>query len=513
MANKPIRIGGTLYPSQEWYDENVAKKTNTPNTPNTPTTLKPTSTEVGDSPLPKEEAMKGVEEAFQTSSPEQEAALKKVRESFFPDETPDLSDGETPKFNIQEPESPVDAAQRILDTSAVDAELAKIQAERDKRTKDYEDRIKELQEEKRSWAEKASDFIKGRSVEERQEELMEEYKIPEYMEEASGALLQAKELQQRAISLGEQRDASISAVSQQSIATPFISRQESKIREDYDRRISTVSAMAGVHSAYAQAVQGQVSQARGLVSDIVQAYTYDTELELNRINMFMDLNSEEIGMLDRDYQNALQETQRYWKNRLQTQRADKEAVMNLMLQYPKAGVSIEDTPQEAAQKAAQWSESQIYSPDWQLRTVGDTLYRVDPQTGALEPLAEGESKTAKEELISDIMAGVPYEQALIYYGEDLSKSYIDDMFSGLGRGEDILREPGDLYGYEFNKEGKLVKKPTQEDIRKAEEEAEEREAERERIERMNLLQRIGYKTGKWVDESANSILQFITGKK
>jgi len=109
----------------------------------------------------------------------------------------------------------------------------------------------------------------------------------------------------------------------------------------------------------------------------------------------MDLNSDEISMLDRDYQNALQETQRYWENRLITQRADKNTVMESMVDYPKAGISIDDTPQEAAQKAAKWAKEDP-EKDWQVVTVGDTLYRVDPQTGKSELMIAGEAEEEGE---------------------------------------------------------------------------------------------------------------------
>ena len=266
------------------------------------------------------------------------------------------------ELKVEEPESPIQDAQHLLDELTPEAQLAQMEADRQRQMEELKVEEQKLLEERRGLVDKASDFMKGRTTEERVKDLQEEYEVSPMMKEARGALSQALEFQQRAIGLTEQRDAAVAAVGQQAISTPFLNRQEARVAENYDRRIASMSAMAGAQSSYAQAVQGQVSQARALIGDIVNAYTYDTQLELDRINMFMDLNKEEIEMLDRDYQNALQESQRYWENQLKEEKAESEAKLEMMATSEgQANITLNDTLEEAMEKYGNWTGTQIPS--------------------------------------------------------------------------------------------------------------------------------------------------------
>jgi len=342
---------------------------------------------------------------------------------------------EQPELKIEEPESPVKDAQHLLDELTPQSQLAQMEVDRQRQMEEFQKEQQQLLEERKGLVDKASDFMKGRTTEDKVKDLQEEFEVSPMMEEARGALSQALEFQQRAIGLTEQRDAAMAAVGQQAISTPFLNRQEARIAENYDRRISSMSAMAGAQSAYAQAVQGQVSQARALIGDIVNAYTYDTKLELDRINMFMDLNKEEIGMLDRDYQNALQQSQRYWENQLNEEKAEREAVLNLMLSHTDAGITVNDTLEDAVQKSAQWLNIQ---PDQDVRslmaqfpTAG--IQESDSFTQAINKIAKWEATTEEKIDIGDYFS--PQEQReLRREGIDLTTS------EGLREGMRRIRE-------------------------------------------------------------------------
>jgi len=271
-----------------------------------------------------------------------------------------------PTLKVEEPESPVKPAQHILDSITPESRLAEYEAERQRQMEEWQKRQDELMKDQRTRADEAAKVIDERKTEPLVRDLQEEYRVQQTLEQERQALSQALELQRRAITMVEQRDAAIAALGQQAIATPFISGQQARIAESFDRRISSMAALAGAQSAYAQALQGNVSQARALIGDIVDAYTYDTQLELSKINMFMDLNRDEINMLDKNYQNALKESQRYWENQLQQEQSEREAVLNLMLQYPQAGVGLDDTVAQAVQKTSQWLGIQ---PDQDVRSL------------------------------------------------------------------------------------------------------------------------------------------------
>lgn len=272
----------------------------------------------------------------------------------IPGETPAQTIEPAPELKIPETKSPIEPAQHILDTVTPESRLAQMEADRQRQMEEWQTRQEELMKDQRAKAGEAAKVMEERKVTPVLEEQMEKFKVDETLEQERQALGQALELQRRAIMMVEQRDAAIAALGQQAIATPFISGQQARIAESYDRRIASTAALAGAQSAYAQALQGNISQARALIGDVVNAYTYDTQLELGKIEMFMDLNREEIGMLDKSYQNALKESQRYWENQLAEEKAEKEAIMNLMIQYPQSGVGLEDSIEDAVRKTSQW---------------------------------------------------------------------------------------------------------------------------------------------------------------
>lgn len=274
---------------------------------------------------------------------------------------------EPPILKVEEPESPIEPAQKILDTITPQTRLEQIEKERQDRIDTLKTERETVKEERTSLVDKLKDFFTGReSTEDIIKKEMETFGVTKQLEQQRQIFGEISQLQQTAMGLLESRDASITALGQMAVATPFISGQQARVAESYDRRISTLSAFIGAKSAYAEAIAGNINQARALIGDIVNAYTYDTQLELNRISMFLDLNRDEISMLDTEYQNALNESQRYWENKLAEERSEREAVLNLSLSYLEAGISLDDDLETALEKTKQWTGIQ---PDADVRSL------------------------------------------------------------------------------------------------------------------------------------------------
>ena len=274
---------------------------------------------------------------------------------------------EPPILKVEEPESPIEPAQKILDTITPQTRLEQLEEERQSRMDELEKEKEVVKEERTSLVDKLKDYFVSREPTEdiiRKE--MDAFGITKQLEQQRQIFQEITQLQQTATTLIEGRDAAITALGQMAVATPFISGQQARVAESYDRRISTVSALIGAKSAYAEAVAGNINQARAFIGDIVNAYTYDTQLELNRISMFLDLNRDEISMLDTEYQNALNESQRYWENQLAEERAEREAVLNLSLSFLEAGISLDDSLEDALEKTKQWT---MIQPDAGVRSL------------------------------------------------------------------------------------------------------------------------------------------------
>ncbi len=152
----------------------------------------------------------------------------------------------------------------------------------------------------------------------------------------------------------QDRAAALSAVSQMNISTPFLRGEQARVQEAFDRREASLAATLGAETAYTQALSGMQDQARANIGMIVNAFTYDTELELRRIEQFQQLNREEIAELDRDIVDSINETRRYWEDQLNQERTERQSVLKMMINYTQSGIQPEDSLEDAATKLAQW---------------------------------------------------------------------------------------------------------------------------------------------------------------
>ena len=365
-------------------------------------------------------------------------------------------------LRIEQPE--VDYSyQNILDKITPDTRLAQIEEERNREIQRIEAQQQAAREEQKTLKDKLTDWVSGRKTEDVVRSEMDEWKVMETLDLQRQAFADIQELNQKAIGMIEARDAAIAALGQMTIATPFITGQQARVAEAYDRRISSMSALIGAKSAYAEALSGNMNVARGFINDIVNAYTFDTKLEFDRITMFLDINRDEIRALDISYQNAFSESQRYWENRLNTEKEERRIIMELSLNYLGANINYDDKLEDAVKKAREFALTQpnedvkklmmaypqagIKTTDdletavrkvsalpaeggkWETRTIGNNLYRVNAITGEVEPLLEGGNVDQNEiERWADMVEqGLLYERVKDVDGKNITTIRWDKM--------------------------------------------------------------------------------------
>jgi len=166
---------------------------------------------------------------------------------------------EAPKLTIPEPEvgvSPPESSQRIIDTTPqqwfTDQE-AKRQQELDRLAAERE----KADAERKSLIEKVGDFFTGReSTEDKLRREREAMGMQEMLQQQQATISEIQRLRESAIALLEQRDASLSVGGQMGIETAFMTREQARIAEAYDRRISSITAREGSQLALFQAQQG-----------------------------------------------------------------------------------------------------------------------------------------------------------------------------------------------------------------------------------------------------------------
>jgi len=231
--------------------------------------------------------------------------------------------------------------------------------------------------------------------------------VQEQLTKQQQQLTKIEELSNTATQLIEQRDTAIGLIGQQGIETPFIKGQQARIAENYDRRISTTTEHLGTQTALYEAQQGQIQQALGMVDQIVDAYTYDTQMELQKATMFLDLNREELNELGSEYTQLFQESQRHWENQLEEEKSEREAVLNLMLQHHDAGITPDDSVEDAVRKSSKWLGVQ---PDADVRELMAQF--------PMAEIEESDTFTQAVNKISKLHAEQPPESPKVFGGQD-----------------------------------------------------------------------------------------------
>jgi len=348
-----------------------------------------------------------------------------------------------PKLKMPEPTSDITAAQRIQDT-APSQWLAEQQTRLQQEAEEAKKGRDTAMEERKGLTDQLKDFFTGReTAEDKLRGTMDEFGVTDMNARMTTQIEQIQATQLHLNDLTTQRDGALMALGQQGIATPFITGQQARVAQAYDSRINSAAAKMGAETAYLQAQQGLLQNAMSMVGQIVDAFTYDTKMELDKYSMFLDLNKEEIGMMDVEYQRALEGQQRYWEMRYEEERADRTFVLNNMLQFGEAGISHTDSPEQAVNKINNWIRTQPTPVDIELRTIGKQLYQVvtDPNTGEVtttllaEDMSQFDLEAFKGQITSERqleLAGYQSQLRMVEAGYKEQLKRETDIIRGVG---------------------------------------------------------------------------------
>ena len=283
----------------------------------------------------------------------------------LPGQAPDSVQPRTPDQVIQQPTQPFqlpdidpdatpafEAAQRVMDATP-ETMLAQFEAQRMQQVERDRAQRDELTDERRRLAgEQARVIEDAPSREAMVREEQERLGVPQLLEEQKIALEEIRGLRQQAVNLEEQKAEALATSEGRKAPIGFIRGEQARVAETFDRRIATVSARMGAETAALEATQGMVSQARALVSDVVEAATFDTQMELKRIQGFREVNQQELAELDQSIQRDLENSQRFWEQQLAQEQEEKTQAMKLMIDNPRAGITINDSLEKASEKAS-----------------------------------------------------------------------------------------------------------------------------------------------------------------
>jgi len=170
-------------------------------------------------------------------------------------------------------------------------------------------------------------------------------------------------LQQQIADITIQETAEIDRASQMGMSEGWLRRKETEIHNKYNKLKAPIATQLNAYAAQAQTLQGNLGMANQFANQAVQAATYDQEFEYNTIKAFMDLNNDFLQSLKADQRFYFTNALDIAKSNFDLARSDKSSVMNLMLQYPNAGITINDTIDSATSKASGWAGTQPITTD------------------------------------------------------------------------------------------------------------------------------------------------------
>mgnify|MGYP001397597184 CR=1 FL=1 len=147
------------------------------------------------------------------------------------------------------------------------------------------------------------------------------------------------------------------------------------ITRKYNIQKAYKNAELYAEAAVAQAYSGNLTEARNMIKDAVQYYTYDKQVEIDRFDKLFDTASEWMQSLTEKEQNILTAKRDELVREEENVRADKTNIGNLMIKYAGAGIRLTDSLEEATAKAAEYEKTHPEIAE----TVGDaesgyTLY-------------------------------------------------------------------------------------------------------------------------------------------
>jgi hypothetical protein len=148
----------------------------------------------------------------------------------------------------------------------------------------------------------------------------------------------------------KRRDQQIAQTQGALASMDFINNQTAQINRNAAPVLSEMSANINSHAAVLEALQGNFAQATSLANQAVQDATSQYQFKVDAFKTFYQMNQDAIDRMDNRYKEAFNAEWESAKMKLETETQDKKAIADLMTTNPQAGISLNDTYEQALQK-------------------------------------------------------------------------------------------------------------------------------------------------------------------
>ena len=183
-------------------------------------------------------------------------------------------------------------------------------------------------------------------------------------------------------------DETVAAIRDRGGERSYVNSEVARETRVYNTNRARKLATLGVEYAKSLSLQGKLDSAQDMIDKAVENYVYDKTYEIARFDKVnellfdwkMSLDSKDQALLDQARTDLIKERDDL--------KVEKREIGMLMMNNPKAGITIDDTLEEAMAKIARYEGSQPEKGNWQTMESNGKLYRVNPDTGAVEMIGD-----------------------------------------------------------------------------------------------------------------------------
>lgn len=143
----------------------------------------------------------------------------------------------------------------------------------------------------------------------------------------------------------------IEALEKAGITRGAIDREKIVIERKYASKKAQLSADLNAEASMLAAMQGNYTMAKEVADQAVEDYVYDYKQKVENFNNVFDIYSDLVNDLNDDEKEILKTAAENAQNELDKVTQEKKDVMALKLQYAGAGISINDSLEQATAKA------------------------------------------------------------------------------------------------------------------------------------------------------------------
>ncbi|MEA2067129.1 MAG: hypothetical protein U9O65_08580, partial [Thermotogota bacterium] len=292
---------------------------------------------------------KTIEEAFkevQLKTPE-EARKLGIRlpgtEALFAGQPKELTADMLREGSLNLPgEKSFDSDKAVDSTSWLEVQKSKMDLA-EKEAKEALEKQTAAEEERDKWYQKLlKKEEKTPSMAEMLQEQYDKYGITGDVAKQRTLIDEADVIRQNIIDIKAEKDQKLLIEEGKSTSTAYIQGQKALIERQYNSRLAAESARLTAKTATIQALQGQITQARSLSNEMVNAMVWDYQRDRDMMKEFIDYNSDLISDLGDDYKDAISDQYEALESAYEEKKAEAEEKRDLMFAAVKYGVTLPD---------------------------------------------------------------------------------------------------------------------------------------------------------------------------